>query len=523
MQAIGSGYAPFLRRMTAERQLTIAPWRCGLPSTTPAIQAGILFGNRYDIPGFRWYEKERRQAISAKRPDHVYAMRTRVSQGRVGILRGGSCYVSMFDGDADLALFTLSTMSSQRFFESVRGIGLLLLFLLSPFRVLRLLWLTMENYLAGIGRRLVALIRPGIVNPFDMLSPLMHAVGDALFTEVQTFGVMLDIYRRAPAIYANYNGYDEAAHSCGPNHRAAFRTLRHIDRRIQQINRMRERYQQQKYDLYVISDHGNTPSASFRQRHGVSLGEYIVAHIGDGASMSIKEHEHSTTPSTEKTRYLLDEWENLENRCSPRVRRALAAARRYVGRRVFPDSKPDYDLTQQQDVVVATSGPLAHIYFNVAPRPLDLLEVILLYPQLLDHLLANPDIGALAGRAGQRTIVLGQQGGTLVTGKDGESVKGPHPLAPFGDADYGAAQLHQLAQFPHAGDLIVLGAMTSAGVGDERHVVSFEDQAATHGGMGGPQDQPFIAWPDGQTLEPEMLNDAQDLYHNFARRYALAD
>ena len=512
MQAIRAGTMPHLGRLLAQRHLAVAPWRCGLPSTTPAVQAGIMFGNRFDIPGFRWYEKERGAEVLTRRPDQIRAVRARISQGRTGILRGGSCYVSMFDGDADLVLFTLSTLHRQRFFESARGMGLFLLFFLSPFRVLRLLGLTTAGYLAGLGRRLVALVQPSVLNPFDILSPLLHAVGDALFTEVQTFGVMLDVYRCTPAIYANYNSYDEVAHKLGPDHPAAFRVLRGVDKRIHQINRMRARYRQREYDLYVIADHGNSPSVPFSWHNGTSLGQHIVAQIGQ--QLSVGEQTGSHVHSTEKTRYLWEELQGLTYRFSPRLRRALAVARLYVNRRVLADRELDYDMDRHQDVVVSASGPLAHVYFNLSPRPLDLIEVVLLYPQLLDNLLATPGIGALVGRAGDRTVVLGQQGGMLVTGDGREIVQGPHPLTPFGDEAYAAHQVHYLAHFPHAGDLIVLGTVEPDGT-----VVAFEEQVATHGGLGGPQAHPFIAWPPEQPLAPEMLNDAQDLYPYFVQHY----
>lgn len=511
VQALESGYMPYLARLLAEQRLVVSPWRCGLPSTTPATQAGILFGNRFDIPGFRWYEKERNQAVLTRRPDQAQAIRTRIGQGRPGLLRGGSCYVSVFDGDADLALFTLSTLHPQYFFESARGIGLFLAFLLSPFRLLRVSWRIILGYLAGLGRRLVAFVRPGVLNPFDVFSPLVHAASDVLFTEVQTFGVMLDIYRCVPAIYANYSGYDEVAHKLGPDHRAALRILRDIDKRIRQIDRMRRRYHRREYDLYVMSDHGNTPAVPFRWRQGQSLGQYIVSHIGDG--LSLEEGAGPYVHSTEKMYYLLDEWQGLERRFPPRLRRVLARLRRYADRRLWTEQSPDYDLERQRDVVVSASGSLAHVYFNVSPRPLELIEMAILYPQLLDVLLATPGIGAVVGRAGERTVVLGPQGGMSVIGDGREVVEQPHPFAPFGEVDHAVRQVHQLAHFPHSGDLIVLGSI------EDGRVVAFEEQVAVHGGLGGPQMRPFMAYPPDCPLEPEMVNDPQEWYAYFVQRY----
>ena len=512
VQAVAAGYVPYLSHLLAEHHMAVAPWHCGLPSTTPAVQAGIMFGNRFDIPGFRWYEKEREQAVMVKRPDQIQAVRERISRGHPGILQGGSSYVNMFDGDADLALFTLSTLHRQRFFESMRGMGLFLLFLLSPFRVLRLMGLMTTSYLAGLGRRLVALVRPSVLNPFDVLSPLLHAVSDVLFTEVQTFGVMLDIYRCVPAIYANYNSYDEVSHKLGPDHRSAFRALRNVDKRIHQIDRMRARYRRREYDLYILSDHGNAPSVPFSWLNGMSLGQYILTQIGDG--LAVEEQAAAYAHSTDKKRYLLEELRGLKEHLSPRLRRILTSARRYVGQRVLTGQEMDYDLKRQQDIVVCASGPLAHIYSNVSPRPLDLIEVIHLYPRLLDSLLATPGIGTIVGRAGERTIVLGNEGGTLVIEGEREMVEEPHPLAPYGDTAHAAAQIHRLAHFPHAGDLIVMGTVEPDG-----QVVAFEEQASAHGGLGGAQERPFIAWPPECPLEPERLNDAQDLYPYFMRHY----
>ena len=513
IQAVAAGHMPYLGRLLASRRLIVSPWRCGVPSTTPAVQAGIMFGNRFDIPGFRWYEKDQRRGIESKLPDSLRLMRERVSPGHPGILRGGSCYVSMFDGDAEVALFTLSTLHRQRFFESARGMGFFLLFLLSPFRIMRVSWLVMTGYLSKLSRRLVALVRPSVENPFDVFSPFLQALSETLFTEVQTFGVMLDIYRRAPAIYANYTIYDDVIHKAGLDHVAAFRTLHDIDKRIRQINRMRARYRKRQYDLYVISDHGNTPSVPFSWLNGVGLAGYIAAEIGQELPVDerVAAHEHWV----DKAHYLVDELKGLEESNSlPRLRRVLVAVRRYVDRRVLGLQELDYNLARQQDVVVSASGPLAHVYFNVSPRPLDIAEVLILYPQLLDALLATPGVGAIAGRAGHQTLVLGHEGGAVAIGGEEERGEGVHPLAQFGDVAYASAQLHYVTHFPHSGDLIVLGAM-----GADGKVVAFEEQVATHGGLGGSQIRPFIARSPECSLTPELVDDAVDLYPYFMQRY----
>lgn len=530
LQALDEGAMPYVNRLLTSGELNLGAWRCGLPSSTPAVQAGMMFGNRFDIPGFRWYEKDRGVMVTPQRLEQISVVYDRVSDGRDGILGGGSCYVSMFDGDAELALFTLSTLRRQRFFESLRGFGFLVLFLLSPFRVLRVLGLALYDYVSRVARRLFTLVRavgsrlssrlhlgtadeeeePQVLNPLDIFSPLLHAFSDALFTEVQTFGVMLDIYRCVPAIYANYNGYDEVAHDLGPDHPAAFQLLRGIDRRIHQIDRMRAHYRRRAYDLYVMSDHGNTPSVPFNWQNGRTLGQHLVDGIGEELSLEERIEEH--THLQDRARYLREEIRALEATALRRLRSPLAAARRYLDQYVEKAEDLDYDAEKQKDVIVSASGSLAHVYFNVTPRPLDMIEVLLLYPQLMDRLTTTPGVGAVVGRAGARTIVLGNGGGTLEIGSDPVLVDPPHPLAPFGDPAYGAQQVHRLAHFPHAGDLVILGELREDG-----RVVTFESQVATHGGLGGEQTVPFIAWPAKHQLTTATLEDAEDLYSYFMR------
>jgi len=523
IQAVAGGHMPYVGRLLADRRLSVSPWRCGMPSSTPAVQAGLMFGNRFDIPGFRWYEKDRDVTISPQRLDQISIIYDRINNGQPGILSGGSCYVSMFDGDADLALFTLSTLRRQRFFESVRGMGLFILFLLSPIRVLRVIGFAAANYLAGLFHRLVRLAKSPrknaaearVLNPFDLFSPLLYAGSDALLTEVQTFGVMLDIYRCVPAIYANYNGYDEVAHEMGPDDPAAFRVLRAVDKRIHQIDRMQAHYRQRDYDLYIMSDHGNTPAVPFSWQDGDTLGRYIIAQIDD--QLTLHERVEPHTHPSKRARYLREELRAMEQAASPRFRQMVTSVRRYIDQHVEETEELDYDLQRQEDVVVSASGPLAHIYFNVASRQLDLIEVMILYPDLLDQLLTNSGIGVVVGRAGADTIVLGRQGGTLHIREEPEIVDPPHPLSRYGDTAYVTEQVHRLAHFPHAGDLIVMGEFRDSG-----EMVTFEHQVATHGGLGGPQGRPFIAWPPERQLAPETLNDAEDLYPYFISHYQLA-
>jgi hypothetical protein len=172
----------------------------------------------------------------------------------------------------------------------------------------------------------------------------------------------------------------------------------------------------------------------------------------------------------------------------------------------------EWDLSRRGEIAVRNSGSLSHIYFEVTDRQMDLSEVALLYPRLVDALVAHEGVGLVAGREGDQVVVIGPSG-TLWIGPGGERLEGDHPLAGYGDPDWATAQVARLARFPHAGDLILLGTW------DGESVISFEEQLASHGGLGGPQDWPFLAFPAGTTLAPWDIDNAEGVYRELTAVY----
>ncbi|HIE38495.1 MAG TPA: hypothetical protein EYP77_05410 [Anaerolineae bacterium] len=75
-----------------------------------------------------------------------------------------------------------------------------------------------------------------------------------------------------------------------------------------------------------------------------------------------------------------------------------------------------------------------------------------------------------------------------------------------------ARQIHRLVGFPHSGDLILMGNVRPDG-----RVVTFEEQVATHGGLGGVQEQAFIARPP--TVNLGSVEGPEDLHRLFVERY----
>jgi hypothetical protein len=528
VQAMARGAAPYIKRLIGAGRLRLASWQCGLPSTTPAVQAGIMFGNNWNIPGFRWYDKAQQRAIVCKLPSPVQALQKRISEGRPGILTGGASYYNMYDGGAEWSVFTLSALRAPRFFEGVRGLGIMLLFFLSPLRVLRVIRLAIWNYLLDVSRRLLAIFRPSVYHPFDLLSPMTAIFTRVLFQEIITFGVQLDIYRGVPSIYLNNVTYDEVAHGVGPTHPAAFNAVKNTDRQVAQIDKMLRRYGQRIYDLYILSDHGMSPSIPFKARFDLSLGDYILEQVGE--PLILDERWGAPGHALTQAHYLLDELRGLEARLSSRSMAVVRAAREIFTRRLPDDPDAEllapsetphtneydraewehWDHERRSDIAVRISGPLAHVYFNLSDQRLNLSDIALLYPTLLTRLIDHPGIGLVVGREGAETVMVGRSG-TLTVDKTLDRLRGSNPLHGLSDPHLQAERIDNVASFPLSGDLMLLGAWENG------TVITFEDQIGTHGGLGGPQEKPFLLYPAGLQLPSGTIQNPCDLYPIFVR------
>jgi hypothetical protein len=157
------------------------------------------------------------------------------------------------------------------------------------------------------------------------------------------------------------------------------------------------------------------------------------------------------------------------------------------------------------DVVVASSGNLAHVYFTGEPGQMTSEAVETRYPGLIDALARHAGIGALLVRStAGHPLVLGAHGRIdLTTGQP----EGIDPLADYGSR--AAENLQRLAGFPNAGDLILLGAVDRV----TGEVTGFEELIGSHGGLGGWQTEPFILCPPTLDLADDPPVGAPALYH----------
>ena len=71
-----------------------------MPTSTPAFQMAAMYGVRPDIPGFHFHDKRRRADVYFPRAGDAALVEQEQSQGRTGIVNGGSTYGCVFAGGA---------------------------------------------------------------------------------------------------------------------------------------------------------------------------------------------------------------------------------------------------------------------------------------------------------------------------------------------------------------------------------------------------------------------------------------
>jgi hypothetical protein len=516
--ALRHGYAPTLKRLIEREGWNLRRYPAGLPSATPAAQAAIFHGTKEGIPGFRFYEKGEDRLLIGSKPAAMQFIRDRLPER--GVLDGGSSYVNLFDGGAARSAFTLAAREPQPLLANLGGTRVALLLLLHPVRALRMVLVSALEYVREERDRLISQIK-GRSTWYWWYLPLLHIGTHVVLRELQTLAVLLDIYTGVPVIYTTYNTYDEFAHHFGPSSRTAMKSVRALDRRVREIIRMTRRSPGRPYDVYILSDHGQTPSEPYRMIYGETLGRTVETAVSEGVEVLAGTGVYA--PPREMLDFLLREAEAVAEASYSEITRAVGPRLiRWFRRQysVFPLVAETARMADDREIVVTYSSSLAHVYWTDPPRPLDLAEIQ-----------ERPDRQALyyflVAHTGVGVVVTRWQDGAHVESRTGRAVIAPDgsyevwagedPLQPYGTDPASRRAVAHIAGLRNSGDLILFGAYDP----DRDLCVCFDDQVGAHGALGGRQFWPFFLSASGTVPDDFPLEDPLDLHPVFAR-YPLA-
>ncbi|MFJ4948366.1 phage holin family protein [Streptomyces sp. NPDC088760] len=451
---------PPAHRIQPTHRLT--PWRTDWSSQTGASQLGILHGTTFDVPAFRWYEKDRGEVMVCNRPTSAAELQRRaiLHTGDGGLLTvDGASRGNLFSGGADEQALVLSIATRRRGRGNRSRAGYFAYFS-DPANAVR----TALSFVAEVAREIGQSTRARLRKQRPRvgrggLYPLVRAFATVVERDVVVAAVMGDMLAGRTSVYADLVAYDEVAHHSGPHSRDAEKVLQRLDRSLALLERVAE-HAPRPYRIVVLSDHGQSPGETFRSRYGLTLGDLVRA----GCGLPVPRRAERTRSGAE-------------------ARAAVRAALR----RPVEEKDERHRTARRSEPVVLASGNLGLISFPDVPHRMTKEEIDARHPALLTTLANHPGIGFLLVRSEEHDgVVLGAHGAEIPLAELDDE---PGPLARFGPGAPDAVR--RTHSFPHTADIMVNSAYDPA----DGEVLAFEEQIGSHGGLGGAQSRAFLLFP----------------------------
>lgn len=482
-RAIRDGTTPTMARWVERGSHRLTGWETDLSSQTGASQAGILLGDNHDIPAFRWVDKVAGRVVTCSSPKDCAAIEADRTSRHGLLVDGGTSRGNLLSGGADAAILTVSRVAAEK-----RANPGYRAFLANGANVTRTLVLALQEVaieLVAAARQRRRDVRPR--GHRGGAYPLMRAGMCVFVRDLVTFAVVQDMFRGVPAVYATFPSYDEVAHHSGLERPDTLEALRKLDARFELVERAR-RHAPRPYEIVVLSDHGQTQGATFKQRNGYGLDELVQRSLSGGRVRGLEAGDENAA----------------------RVELAIGEA---TGR--APGHDDEAPAVADREAVVLGSGNLGLIYLTDVPHRRTREQIDELHPELLPALRSHPHIGFV--------LVRSATDGAVALGADGEHrladgrVTGVDPLAAFPST--AAGHLRRTDGFPNVADVIVnsfYDPVTEEGC-------AFEELISFHGGLGGPQAEPFVLHPAHLPLPEAPLVGAEAMNRLFREWRAICN
>jgi type I phosphodiesterase/nucleotide pyrophosphatase len=487
-QGLAEGRMPFLRRLLDRGEWRLRPMVVGMPTSTPAFQMAAMYGVRPDIPGFHFHDKRRREDVYFPRAGDAALVEERQSAGRRGIVHGGSSYGCVFTGGAADNLFNFAMIKRPTGTGVVRAI--------SAFVVLA--WVTVKALAltaVELGRALLRLLADPVGEWHRGFKWLAIKVAISVWVrQLFNLAASRDIYRGVPSIYVNYIDYDVFSHAYGPRHRRALRALRRVDRSLQHLWRVSRRVPEHRYDMYVLSDHGQAHCTPFENLPGRRRIERMLFE-----DVFTDPTVREVTPARPAGRH----------RLASGIKAYRSGRAPGVFQRFFNYLEDDFpwvlgelkEARERDNVRVIAAGPNAFVYFLDTSESLTIQQIEDHWPGLGERLSRCSGIGYVLARGNDGPVCFFRGKRYRLGASDG-------PFAGRDDAAAVVSGIGDLMAMPSAGDLVLYGIDAAEGN------VSFIAEIGAHAGPSQDELHTFVIGA-AQAPLPESIEHPIQLYPYF--------
>lgn len=219
-RAMAKGSLPFLAELRRRHRYRLHSLYSGLPSSTPAMTAELLYGVKGAVPAFSFYDRSSGTVYRMFEPRAAKEFDWRLQTQGQPLLAGGSAYAGIYTGGAAETHLCASILGLDDLFKASYPLRMFLIVLLSMYSWIRVgVLLAIELLLA-----LLDVVR-GLIAGEDLwreIKFIPSRVGvSILMRELATIGAKIDVARGLPIIYLDLVGYDEQSHRRGPSSRFA--------------------------------------------------------------------------------------------------------------------------------------------------------------------------------------------------------------------------------------------------------------------------------------------------------------
>ena len=498
-QALAEGRMPFFKALLDSGEYKLVGWDSGLSSQTSAMQAGILHGSHFNIPAFRFYNKQEGRLYVSNHPADASDMLKAISNGEGLLNAEGFSLNNWATGNAEEVMLTFASGAAglkmlgpsnnlYQFFANFNNVQQVVAGVVAD------LWREWREARYQQKHDVLPRIHRGM--PY----PLVRVATTVLFPFLSVYLLLGKMFEGIGSVYTTFVSYDEVAHHSGPDREDALRILTKLDEQFRLIMDARP-YVHRKYEVVMLSDHGQTMGATFRQRYGFTLGEYVQKLLGSEAAIL---EQLGGDEAVANINMLASQLAGSDRWVAKRLRDLTKDRTNEEG--VVELFKPrDESRTigtnggsdpRNQTVVVA-SGNLGLIYFTNWKERMTVEQMADEFPGFVAALVSHPGIGIAVIRSQERGL-LALAGDGSVYFLDEDHWEGPtNPLSDFGP--HAALHLHTLDTYPCMPDILV----NSFYDPEKNEGAAYEELVGFHGGLGGNQNHPFLMYP--AHLQPSDL------------------
>ena len=528
VEALNKNIMPNMKSWLDDDSHKLTKWETDLSSQTSSSQAGILHGNNSNIPAFRWVEKDNdNKIISSNGLTDANLIEKRISDGSGLLSFNGASRSNLFSGDAEDYMLTYSKFSKLSDFYTKTWYYLYA----SPYVITRILVLFIGDMIMELYSRIyhrIKNITPRIKR--GLFYYVARSGANVVMREATTFALIGDIYAgNYNVMYSTYMGYDEIAHHSGIRDKDAFYALKHIDNQFGRLHKA-VLDAKRKYNIIVLSDHGQSGGPTFKQKYGLTLNDLVSKYLPDNVtvhSILYSNDDHfadsfSIKPIAKENKKKLDDKiddtkekfsEFKKNVSSQKYLKEIRQKRELLmekdpilDRLQNLSDKYDLGFTLSREelvkeeiaqTIVLASGNLGLIYFTDWSGRLTYEQIEDAFPGLVHGLASHEGIGFVMLKSGiHGTIVLSDDN---VYYMDDDEFVGDDFLKVYGDNI--ANHLRRTDSFEHVPDILVNSTYNP----ETGEVYAFEELIGSHGGAGGGQQEPFIVYPSCWTLNDKII------------------